>query len=49
MQASAYGPMVLFQECWKRQFLQQTLIIFVITMGRIKELLEIVNSVTQFY
>ncbi len=41
MQASVYGPAVLFQECWKRQSLQQTLLILIITMGRIKELLDL--------
>ena len=41
MQAFVYGPAVLFQECWKRQSLQQTRMILIITMGRIEELLDL--------
>ena len=41
MQAFVYGPTVLFQECWKKQSLQQTLFILVITLGRVKELLDL--------
>ncbi len=41
MQAFVYGPAVLFQESWKRQSLQQTLMIMIITMVRVNELLDI--------
>ncbi len=41
MQVFVYGPLVLFQECWKTQSLEQTLLILVITMSRIKELLNL--------
>ncbi len=41
MQAFVYGPTVLFQERWNLQSLQQTLIILVITLGRVKELLDL--------
>ena len=41
MQAFVYGPTVLFQECWKKESLQQTLLILVITMGRVEELLDL--------
>ena len=41
MQAFVYGPVVLFTECWKKQSLQQTLTILVVTLGRVNELLAI--------
>ncbi len=41
MQAFVYGSAVLFQECWKRQYLQQTLMVMIITIGRVKELLDL--------
>ena len=41
MQAFVYRPAVLFRECWKRQSRQQTLVILIMTMGRIKELLDL--------
>ncbi len=41
IQAFVYGPVVLFQECWKKQSLQQTSLILVMTLGRVKELLDL--------
>ncbi len=41
IQAFVYGPTVLFQEWWKKESLQHTLLILVITLWSVKELLDL--------
>ena len=39
MKSFMFGPATLLQECWKKQSLQQTLCLVVLTMGQMHELL----------
>ncbi len=40
LRAFVHGPVVLLQECWKNQSIQQTLFIMILTHGPVGELLE---------
>ncbi len=43
MKSFMFGPATLLQEYWKKQSLQQTLCLAILTLGRMHELLEVVD------